>query len=184
LRCFLKIKTTKITKFIFFSKLTFNEITEKWKLIKRKTFCTQFDLYNILISLKFWRHQNKIWLLTSGGSGSKFFDQGWVGSIFCGSGWVSHLWLGFEFGKFPLKMSNFSIFCPSGQKKSLRAGSKSSQVKGRSAPYLLRVKVKLGSGQGPSLLLTMMQMKSWTPGSMIFPNKISWFWTIFRFFIR
>jgi len=24
--------------------------------------------------------------------------------------WVSHLWFGCEFGKFPLKMSNFSIF--------------------------------------------------------------------------
>jgi len=27
-----------------------------------------------------------------------------------GLGWVSHLWFGLEFGKFPLKMSNFSIF--------------------------------------------------------------------------
>jgi len=25
-------------------------------------------------------------------------------------GWLSHLWLGFEFEKFPLKMLNFSIF--------------------------------------------------------------------------
>jgi len=33
-----------------------------------------------------------------------------------GSGWVSHLWFGFEFGKFPLKMSNFSIFFLLGQK--------------------------------------------------------------------
>jgi len=40
-------------------------------------------------------------------SGSKIFDPGRVGSIFCGSGRVSHLWFGFEFGKFPLKMSNF-----------------------------------------------------------------------------
>jgi len=46
----------------------------------------------------------------SDGSGSKFFDPGLFGSIFCGLGWVSHLWFGFEFGKFLLKMSNFSIF--------------------------------------------------------------------------
>jgi len=51
----------------------------------------------------------------SGGSGSKNFDPGWVGSIFCGSGRVRSG--GFEFEKFVLKMSNFSIFCTSGQKK-------------------------------------------------------------------
>jgi len=39
-------------------------------------------------------------------------------------GWVSHLWFGFEFGKFALKMSNFSIFFALGQKK-----ISSSQVK-------------------------------------------------------
>jgi len=43
-------------------------------------------------------------------------------------------------------MSNFSIFCPSGQKKSLQVGSESTQVGGGSASYLLRVKSKLGSG--------------------------------------
>jgi len=32
-----------------------------------------------------------------------------------GSGRVSHLWYGYGFGKFPLKLSNFSIFCPSGK---------------------------------------------------------------------
>jgi len=62
---------------------------------------------------------------------------------------VSHLWFGF--GKFPLKMSNFSIFFPLEKKKSLRVGSKSIRVKGWSASYLLRVKSKLASGQGPSL---------------------------------
>jgi len=67
----------------------------------------------------------------SDGSGSKFFDPGQVGSIFCGSGRVSHLWFGFEFGKFPLKTSNFSIFFTLGQKKSLRVGSKSTRFEGR-----------------------------------------------------
>jgi len=57
----------------------------------------------------------------SDGSGSKIFDPGRVRSIFCGPGWVgmgrvSHLWFGFESEKFPLKMSNVSIFLPSGQK--------------------------------------------------------------------
>jgi len=67
-----------------------------------------------------------------------------------GSGWVIHLRFGFEFGKFPLKMSNFSIFFPKDQKKSLRVGSESTWVEGRSASYLLQVNSKLGSGQGPS----------------------------------
>jgi len=35
------------------------------------------------------------------GSGSNFFDPG-------REGWVSHLWLGYGFGKFPLK--NFFLF--------------------------------------------------------------------------
>jgi len=39
-------------------------------------------------------------------------------------GRVSHLWFGFEFGKFPLKMSNFSIFFPSGQKNLFGLGTK------------------------------------------------------------
>jgi len=69
--------------------------------------------------------------------------------IYCCSK-VSHLWLGFEFGQFPLKMSKFSIFCPSGQKKSLWVGSKSTRIKGWSAFYLLRIKRELRSGQGPS----------------------------------
>jgi len=37
------------------------------------------------------------------------------------------------------------------QKKSLRVGSESTWVEGRSASYLLQVKSKLGLGQGPSL---------------------------------
>jgi len=39
----------------------------------------------------------------SDGSGSKIFDPGWV----------RNLWFGFDFGKFLLKMSIFSIFFPS-----------------------------------------------------------------------
>jgi len=73
---------------------------------------------------------------TSDGSGSKIFD----------TGRVSHLWFGVNFGKYPLKMSNFSIFFPSGLKKSLWVGSESTRVKGGSASYSLRVRSKLGSG--------------------------------------
>jgi len=91
-------------------------------------------------------------LQTSDGSGSKIFDPGWVNFLWLGSGRVSHLWFGLEFGKFPLKMSNFSIFFPSGQKNCFRL--ESTRVKAGSASYLLRVKSKLGSGQGPSLLQT------------------------------
>jgi len=42
------------------------------------------------------------------------------GSVFVSQ--VRHLWFGFEFGKFPLKMANFSIFFFLGQKKSLWVG--------------------------------------------------------------
>jgi len=77
--------------------------------------------------------------VSSDGSGSKIFDPGWVG---------------FEFGKFPLKMSNFLIFSLRGQKKSLQVGLESTRVKGGSASYLLRVKSKLGLGQGPALFVS------------------------------
>jgi len=50
------------------------------------------------------------------------------------------------------KNFKFFNFFPSGQKKSLWVGSESTRVKGGLASYLLRVKTKLGSGQGPSLL--------------------------------
>jgi len=46
-------------------------------------------------------------LRSSVGSGPKIFNPGRV----------SHLWFGFEFGKFPLKTSNFLIFLPFGSKK-------------------------------------------------------------------
>jgi len=69
-------------------------------------------------------------------------------SIFCGSGRVSHLWFGFGFGKFSLKMSNFSIFFPSDKKNLCRLDqkrSKSTWVKGGLASYLLYgSKVSLG----------------------------------------
>jgi len=73
--------------------------------------------------------------------------SGRINFLWLGSGRVSHLWFGLEFGKFPLKMSNFSIFFPSGQKKLLRIGSESTRVKAGSTSYLLRVISKLGSGR-------------------------------------
>jgi len=63
------------------------------------------------------------------GPGQKFLTQlGRVKFLLLGSGRVSHLWFGYGFGKFPLEMSNFSIFGPSGQKKCHRVGSKSTRV--------------------------------------------------------
>jgi len=44
--------------------------------------------------------------------------------LLLGSGRVSHLWFGYRFGKFPLKMPNFSIFCPSGKKNVISLGRK------------------------------------------------------------
>jgi len=82
------------------------------------------------------------------GPGQKFLTQVGSGQFFVlGSGRVSHVWFGFEFQKFPLKMSNFSIFFPSGQKKLLQVGSESTRVEAGSASYLLRVKSKLGLGR-------------------------------------
>jgi len=46
------------------------------------------------------------------GPGQYFLTPGRVGSIFCCSnqvGSASHLWCGFGFGKFPLKITNFQI---------------------------------------------------------------------------
>jgi len=81
----------------------------------------------------------------SDGSRSKIFDLGQVGSIFCGSGRVSHLWFGFEFQKFPLKMSNFSIFFPSGQKNCFGSGRRVTGSKpGRPLIYS---RSKVSSGQ-------------------------------------
>jgi len=55
-------------------------------------------------------------LWSSDGSGS-----GQVNFLWLRSGQISHLWLHFGFGKFPLKMSNFSFFIPSGQKNLSRS---------------------------------------------------------------
>jgi len=60
------------------------------------------------------------------------------------------LWFGIDFGKFPLKRQIFQLF-PVHVKKNL---SRSGQKVPGSASYLLRVKSKLGSGQGPSLITT------------------------------
>jgi len=97
------------------------------------------------------------------GPGHKYLTR--VGSIFCGSGRVSHLWFEFEFGKFALKTSNFSIFFPSGQKNLFGSGRK---VPGSKAGWPLIYcgsKVSLGwvgSGQGPSLITTLISMSEQT----------------------
>jgi len=71
------------------------------------------------------------------------FDPSQVGSIFLWLelGRVSHLW--FRFGKFSPKNDKFFSL----RIKKICSG----RVKGRLASHLLRVKSKLGSGQGPSL---------------------------------
>jgi len=62
-------------------------------------------------------------------SGSKIF---WPGS---GQQFMAWVWI----WKISPKNVKFFIFFPSGKKKSLRIGSKSTRVKGRLASYLLRV---------------------------------------------
>jgi len=51
------------------------------------------------------------------GPGQKFLT--WVGSV-----QVTHLWFGFELGKFPQKMSNFSIIFLSDKKNIFGLGQK------------------------------------------------------------
>jgi len=63
-----------------------------------------------------WERLGSEWWLVMG-PGQKFLTR-------VGSGRVSHLWFGLEFGKFPLKTSNFSIFYPSGQKNCFGSGRK------------------------------------------------------------
>jgi len=72
-----------------------------------------------------------------------------------GSDRVSHLWFGFEFGKFPLKISNFSIFFLSGQKNIFGSGRKVPGSKAGQPLIYCESKVssgRVGSGQGPSLI--------------------------------
>jgi len=94
-------------------------------------------------------------LRCSDGFGSKIFDPGWVGSIFCGScqfGLGQQLMVWVWISKISLKNVKLFNFFPFGSKKYLWVGSKSTWVEGGLASYLLRVKSKLGLGQGPSLL--------------------------------
>jgi len=86
------------------------------------------------------------------GPGQKFLTRVRSGQFFeLGLGRVSHLWFGFEFGKFSLKTSNFSTFSLQVKKNLFGLGQKVPGSKASWPNYLLRVKRKLGSGQGPSL---------------------------------
>jgi len=76
------------------------------------------------------------------GPGQKFLTR-------VGSGQPFIVWV--RIWKISPKNVKFFNFFPSGQKKLLRVGSESTRVEAGSAYYLLRVKSKLGSGQGPSL---------------------------------
>jgi len=78
------------------------------------------------------------------GPGQKILTR--VGSIFCGSGQVgsSQPSMGLVLvWKISPKNVNFFNFFP------FRIRSKSNRIKGGLASYLLQVKSKLGSGQGP-----------------------------------
>jgi len=78
------------------------------------------------------------------GSGQIVFDLGQGGSAIFGSG---------------SEIPNISPFYPSGQKKSLRVGSKSTRVKGKSASYLLWVQRILGAGRVRAHLYRTMRVK-------------------------
>jgi len=77
------------------------------------------------------------------------------------------------------KSIKFFNFFPFGSKKLLWVRSESTRVKTGSAPYLLWVKSKLGSGQGPSLVY----LSSGQPplGLEIFPPKSQFIFFIFPY---
>jgi len=69
---------------------------------------------------------------------------------------LNHLWFGFEFGKFPLKTSNFSIFSFRVKKNLFRSHQKVSRSKAGQSLIYCRLKVglgRVGSCQGLSLPL-------------------------------
>jgi len=84
------------------------------------------------------------------------FLVAWVGS-----GQPSMVWV-WIWKISPKKVKFFNFFPFGSKKKSLRVGSKSTWLKGRSPFYLLRVKSMLGLGQGPSLERTLVLGKSMT----------------------
>jgi len=106
-----------------------------------------------------------LWVLASDRFGSKIFDLGWVGSIFCGSGRVSLVWVWISKIS-PKNVKFFNIF-PFRSKKIA-----SGRVEAGSASYWLRVKSKLGSGQGPSLVLAVIICLKWKLGWSL--NSIPW----------
>jgi len=79
------------------------------------------------------------------GPGQIFWSRS--GHFFCCSGWVWSATTGS--GKFPQKSQFFKFFCFRSKKSGVR--SKNARVKVRCAPYLLRLRSMLRSGQGPSL---------------------------------
>jgi len=84
------------------------------------------------------RNQDKLWVQSSDGFGSEFS---------C-AGLVSHLW--FWFGKFILKIQNFSIFCTSDQKNIIGMGQKVPRFF-KDSGWPLIYCGSIVSGQGPSL---------------------------------
>jgi len=87
------------------------------------------------------------------GPGQNFWpESGWVNFFvaWVGSGRVSHLWFGFELQKFPLKMSNFSIFLLWVKNNCFRSGQKVPGSKPGQPLIYCRSKVSSGRvGSGP-----------------------------------
>jgi len=88
----------------------------------------------------------------SDGTGSQIFDPGQV----------SHLWFGSGFGKFPLKIPNFSIYSPPGQKNLFGMGQK--VLRSKTGQLLICCGSKVCSGRVSARL-------HWVSNKMVF--KIS-----------
>jgi len=96
----------------------FNNSTISEKLLMEFLLSMGVWIHAFLIHTKTLKRNNAniILLLCLRNSDGSGFKNVWPGSSRVWSGMDSHLWFGNEFGKFPLKTSNFSIFFPLGQK--------------------------------------------------------------------
>jgi len=129
------------------------EKTGNHQMLSLRLWLDILELYKVSKDSSTWNFKLKSLVM---GPGQNFLTR-------IGSGRVSHLWFGFEFGKFLLKVSNFSIFFLSGQKNLFGSGQKVPGSKAGSP--LINCGSKVSSGRVRAHLY-----KSW---SFIWPVNLS-----------
>jgi len=123
-----------------------------WKTIIRKRGCYASGYSEMKGKIANIHMDEESFLVMS--PGQKFLTrvrscQFFVARVGSGQPFMVWVWI----SKISPKTVKFSNFFPLDKKKLLRVGSESTRVEAGSASYLLQVKSKLGSGQGPSLEL-------------------------------